>query len=423
MRIFSLSRLGSLATRDEREPTEGTEGRFSDKGTNAAARHLFEAEMTANKAPRVLHYVHGGGTGSCRRVIALCVAHQRAGDFDNVLVFRGEPFDPYLPGQLETLGIRFYTVAADRPYNIIMKLLKLIRQVRPEVVVGHGYREHIHSRIAAVVAQIPVVIQVERNIEHYRIHTYLLSKILERYTWRVVCVSHAVRASLKKRFFDEKKLTVIYNGFDFSKLKPPSGLHFSDRENKAIMVARFSGQKDHDTLLRAFRLTLNSHPHVKLLLVGGADGNGEVLVAMEKLAADLNMLHAVSFVGKRDDVAELLWTARIFVMSTHFEGLCGAVIEAMAAGCAVIGTNVDGVAELIQHEHTGLLVEEDNAPELASQISYLLEHPVYAQQLARNGRNFVEAQFSLAKMADGYRRCFYEALTAKSGKRRFFSSK
>lgn len=372
--------------------------------------------MTSSKAPKVLHYVHGGGTGSCRRVIALCVAHQRAGDFDNVLVFRGAPFNPRLPDELEQQGIGFYTVETDRPTQIIVKLMKVIRQVRPDVMVGHGYREHIHSRIAAVLTRIPVVIQVERNIEHYSFHTYLLSKLLERYTWKILCVSHAVRAALKKKHFNRHKLTVIYNGFDFSKLQPPPGLRFTDRENKAIMVARFSRQKDHNTLLRAFRLTLDRHPRAKLVLVGGADGDGEVLTAMEELAVDLNIEQAVSFTGKRDDVAELLWTARICVMSTHFEGLCGAVIEGMAAGCAVIGTNVDGVAELIQHGHTGLLVEENNAQDLASRLSYLLEHPIYAERLARNGRVFVEAHFGLDEMVDGYRQCFREALTTISDK-------
>jgi glycosyltransferase involved in cell wall biosynthesis len=279
--------------------------------------------------------------------------------------------------------------------------------------VGHGYREHIHARFAAVLCRVPVVIQVERNIEHYSFKTYWMSRLLERYSWKIVCVSFAVQSALAEAGFDRRKLMVIYNGLNLSSLKLASAAGFLSRENKVVMVARFRRQKDHSTLIRAFAQVVERYPWARLELVGGADGDGVCLRESWALARELKIDHAIGFLGQRNNVPEILSKTRIFVMSTHFEGLCGSVIEAMAAGCAVIGTNVGGVSELIEHGQTGLLVNENDVGGLSARICELLQDTDDAARLARNGQRFAEANFDLTQMAERYSQCFHEALREK----------
>ncbi|PWS21349.1 glycosyltransferase, partial [Enterococcus faecium] len=76
----------------------------------------------------------------------------------------------------------------------------------------------------------------------------------------------------------------------------------------------------------------------------------------------------VSFLGQVADMPELLASQRIFVLSTHYEGMPLALVEAMAAGCACIGSDVVGVREVISHGRTGLLVPEGDAQALADAL-------------------------------------------------------
>ncbi len=372
---------------------------------------------------RTLHFVYGGGTGSTRRVVDLCKAHQRRQIFDCCMVFRGQPFDPVIEIELHSLGIGFFCIDSASPLTIIYKLIKLIRTIRPEALLSHGYHEHIHGRIAALIAGVPVIIQVERNVERYNLFNYFISLFLSIFTQKIICVSSAVKNSLAAIGFSSRKLVVIYNGFEMKRLRPPTGYEYENRKNQIIMVARFGVQKDQATLLRALKLCLDNGRHAELLLVGGTDGNGEYLEVNKKLCVDLDMADSVSFLGPQKNIPELLWESKIFVLSTHYEGLSGVVIEALAAGCAVIASDVPGVSELINHEETGWLVPENDPITLAETIEKVMVNPEYAAKIAENGRDYAESMFKLSTMADGYAKLLLKEFKNKLKFHKHFSKK
>jgi glycosyltransferase involved in cell wall biosynthesis len=102
----------------------------------------------------------------------------------------------------------------------------------------------------------------------------------------------------------------------------------------------------------------------------------------------------------------LLAKHQVFVLSTHYEGMPLALIEAMAMGCACIGTDVVGVREVIAHGQTGLLVPEGDAQALAEAIAQLLAKPVWAEQLGLAARASVKAQFDTSLMHQRYHQLF-----------------
>ncbi len=179
---------------------------------------------------KTLHFVYGGGTGSTRRVVDLCKAHQKDQIFDCYLVFRGQPFDQHIAGELQSLGIGFTCIEGNSPLKIIYKLIKLIRTIRPEAMLSHGYHEHIHGRLAAIIAGVPVIIHVERNIERYNCFNNLLSRFLGLFTQKIVCVSKAVKDFLHTKGLSLQKLVVIYNGFQLERLRPPTGYEYENRK-------------------------------------------------------------------------------------------------------------------------------------------------------------------------------------------------
>src|SRR5690606_19000060 len=132
------------------------------------------------------------------------------------------------------------------------------------------------------------------------------------------------------------KVSVIHNGVDVSRFPIRSS-----RENDApiaIMVARFSAEKDFDTLLQATSIIRGRVPGFRLRLVG----DGPERARVERLADALQVADSVEFLGVRNDIVEQLSSAAMFVLSTNTEGLSISLLEAMAAGLPVVATDVGG---------------------------------------------------------------------------------
>ena len=131
---------------------------------------------------------------------------------------------------------------------------------------------------------------------------------------------------------------------------------WSEREAAVAMAARYSSQKDHGTLIEAFALLAPRLPQARLDLYGG--GKKRWQDRARRLIQNLGLGQRVQMHGHVRDMPEALSRHQVFVLSTHYEGIGLAVIEAMACGCACIATDVVGVQELIEHGVTGLLVPE-----------------------------------------------------------------
>ncbi len=116
------------------------------------------------------------------------------------------------------------------------------------------------------------------------------------------------------------------------------------------------------------------------------------------------------FVGERDDVQLLLPALDIFVMTSLYEGLPCAVVEAMQCGLPVVATAVNGVPEVIVTGETGLLVPAARPAACASAVRHLLEHPGEALRMAENGRRWVAGRFGAREAAIALSALYEEAL-------------
>jgi glycosyltransferase involved in cell wall biosynthesis len=149
-------------------------------------------------------------------------------------------------------------------------------------------------------------------------------------------------------------------------------------ERKLIgSVGRLTYQKGFDVLLDA--LALLPADDVDLLLIGDGEDRGRLL----RQAGKLNLADRVHLVGYRNDVPELLGALDLYVHPARFEGMSNALMEAMAAGCPIVATSVDGNRELIVDGESGWLVPPDDALSLAKAISAALADP--AERRRRGG--------------------------------------
>jgi glycosyltransferase involved in cell wall biosynthesis len=161
-----------------------------------------------------------------------------------------------------------------------------------------------------------------------------------------------------------------------------------------VTIARFTPQKGYAFLLHAASEVLAQHPDVRFLLIGDGPERAE----MEAHADELGIGTSVRFLGERDDVADLLAAADIFVLPSLFEGLPLVVLEAMALGVAVVATRIGGTSEALGADYPWL-VEPGSATALAGMLSVALnDREMRARLGERNSERYV-AEFMAERMA------------------------
>jgi glycosyltransferase involved in cell wall biosynthesis len=352
---------------------------------------------------RVLHFVTGGFSGGATRVaIGLVEAELANGRFDPLLVLRRKRgIDPRHVAGLRARGIPFAMVSRWPHLATVLELVWLCRKFRPHVLVAHGYSEHLWGRYAGLLAGVPNLVQVEHNTrERYSSWRLVQSRWLARRTQAIVGCSEGVREVLLGRGAPAARTLAIPNGISLEPFANADLHPFARREPGLVMIARLCRQKDHATLLRALALLGARGLRPRLTLAGG--GKPEARQRLEALAESLGVSDQVRFVGVCDDVPGLLLAHQIAVLSTHYEGMPLALLEGMAAACAVIGSDVPGVREVLRDGENGWLVKPADPVALADRIEHLLAHPEVAGQTAAAARNLALQRHGLATMNLNY---------------------
>jgi len=121
---------------------------------------------------------------------------------------------------------------------------------------------------------------------------------------------------------------------------------------------------------------------------------------VERLALELGLSQRIRFLGARQDVAEILAGAQVFILASHWEGFPRSILEAMRAGLPVIASNVGGVREAVIHGKTGLLVPRGDVPALREAIEALLINPDSRIRMGELGRKRYEAHFTFDRMVE-----------------------
>lgn len=190
-----------------------------------------------------------------------------------------------------------------------------------------------------------------------------------------------VQTQKNKAYFNnvvQKKSRVIYNPVD---LKEYAGIAlYTEKEKKIVTAGRLMPQKNQKMMIRAFAEVVKKHPDYQLVVYGNGPSRDE----LESLCSELGVVDSVLLPGNVADIHERIKSAEIFVLSSDYEGMPNALIEAMCMGIPVISTKVSGATDLIEDHKNGLLVELDNQPEFEKAMLELIENKELMQTLAEN---------------------------------------
>jgi glycosyltransferase involved in cell wall biosynthesis len=174
-----------------------------------------------------------------------------------------------------------------------------------------------------------------------------------------------------------------------------------------VSVGRLKPPKDFPTLVRALAvLELGSF---RCIVVGDGPRRAELLSEIERHRLD----QAVELAGERDDIAELLSTADVFVLSSASEGMPISIIEAMAAELPVVATAVGGIPELIVDGETGFLVPARDADALAQALGCLVADPTLRRQQGKAARARAEREFDLPAFRRAHVELYSSLLAAR----------
>lgn len=364
--------------------------------------------------PKVVHFVTGGFSGATQVAVDLCLSALEGGPFEPVLILRLKPHTPMARvDALRAQGLRVLLVPAYWVHRRTqIELARLLAGLQPVALLAHGFPEHLIGRRAGLDAGVPVLIQVEHNSrERYMPWSRHASRRLAEKSAALVGVSEGVRQSLLAQGLPASKALAIPNGVDLMRFAAPGG----EREAGLVMSARFARQKDHATLIEAMGLLAGQGLHPCLRLAG----TGPLLSRMKARASRLGLGTQIIFLGHHADMPGLLRSQAIYVLSTHYEGMPLALVEAMAAGCACIASDVIGVRGVVEEGVTGLLVPEGQPQALADALARLLRDPALAASLGAAARERALAEHGLALMRERYEalitRCATTAGRAANG--------
>lgn len=279
--------------------------------------------------------------------------------------------------------------------KLAVKMRKVVAAENIDLLHTHQYTPFFYAALSRRLGSSPPILFTEHG-RHYpderKPKRVLANRWLIKPSDRVTAVGRFVKQALiDNEGISEGRIKVIYNGIDPDAFPPADAASRSrarrligvDDETPLVMqVARFHPVKDHETAVRGFAKTVKSIPSALLCLVG----DGGEREAIETLCGELVIRENVRFLGVRDDVAQLIPGADVFMLSSLSEGVSVTLLEAMATGLPIVATDVGGNPEVVEHGTTGLLSPRGDHEALAANLVTLLQDPAQRQAFGRAGR-------------------------------------
>ncbi|ONF49457.1 MULTISPECIES: glycosyltransferase family 4 protein [Methylobacterium] len=308
-----------------------------------------------NHTRRLNGHVHAAVDLACRQVQ---LGHQVAvgsqgGDLDALL---------------RSNGVETIFASHDRgPDQVLKSFLGcggVLRRWRPDIVHAHMMTSAVLAWPSCKLLRMPLVTTVHNEFEK--------GAILMGLGNRVIAVSGAVAWSMRRRGIAGSRIDVVLNGTIGSARMRGRSEEPQNLDHPAIVfVGGLHPRKGLPDLLRAFDAAFPHNPAMRLYVVGG----GPHQDAYERTARALPCADAITFAGPRDDPYRWMLGADIFVLPSHADPAPLVLSEAREAGCAIIGTNVDGIPELLEAGRAGILVPPGDCDALARALIALTTDP------------------------------------------------
>ena len=316
----------------------------------------------------------------------------------------------YLVDELNKRRIPVYSLSISNrlSFRSFLQCYGVLKRFAPDILHTHGGTAGFYGRVIGKLLNVRFVIHTYHGLHYLHADSRVnklfhrwIDRILLRLTDRIICVSVAdFNLGARWGIVDPTTAVVIRNGIDIEKYSRLANAgntaqEFKPRTGEKIVgtIGRLHPQKGHIYLLEAARLVLREHPSTIFQIIG----TGELEGHLKDKAIEFEIGEHVQFLGERTDIPALLAAMDLFVLPSLWEGQPIVLMEAMASRTPIVATSVDGVAEMIESSHNGLLVPARNVSQLANALTLLLGDAPLAGILSQHAFDKVVREFDIKR--------------------------
>lgn len=293
-----------------------------------------------------------------------------------------------------------------RNYTRIKKLRAICKQEKPDVLISFMAEPNFRALIATAGLPVKTIVSVRNdpNREYAGIAGKIVGKLLLPMADGCVFQTEEAQAWFPRRLKEKSK--IIFNAVaeSFFQIK-------REYPENIVTAGRLVKAKNHSMLIRAFAKVAEKYPEEKLLIYG----EGKERATLECLIKELKLDGRVLLMGATKQMQDALARAKVFVLSSDYEGMPNALMEALAAGVPSISTDCPcgGPRMLIEHEKNGLLVPVNDEDAMAEAMERLLQDRAIAEKLGNAAYESAE-KFRPGKVFDQWKK-FVENVVEESG--------
>lgn len=339
---------------------------------------------------------------------------------NTVISLRRPPLDRNASEKITALGARYIQLEMKQGLwdpSILSTLSKTIRAEQPDIVQCNLFRANVYGTIATRMSGVARSICVAHNIESYMTGSKpqdRIARALERTTSRwtagYVAVSEAV-ASAVRDHIGIQKIRVISNGLEVGTNALPrilarQRLNIPPSAFVIGSVGRLHAQKGYADLLGSAARLSGMIPDLHITIIG----EGEERDTLQRLCNQQSLGEFVSLIGARTDVPEVLSAFDIFAMTSYYEGLPIALLEAMRCGIPAVVTNAGGMGEAVEDGITGYVVPPGDSSAFIEKVMRLAQDSQLRESMGRAAQARFSAIFTASVMSDSYLQ-MYEQVT------------
>ena len=361
---------------------------------------------------KILHIIKSLGRGGAEMLLPQTLKLHNKEKFEFHYIYF-LPWKDQMVEEIKSFGGKVTCFATSNNIKLLQqsgKIISYCKENQIDIIHCHLPWSGFLGRLVHKKSGIPLV-YTEHNIqERYHIATKVLNKITFNFQNVAIGVSQDVTRSIKENIHPKIPLETILNGVntEFFQRDVEKGKAIRNKyaiPQDAVVVgniAVFREQKGLPVWLKAFQKITREYPLVYGILVGAGPLEDEI----KSLVKEMNLNKNLVLPGLQTDTVSYFSAMDIFMMSSNFEGLPIALLEAMSMECAVVSTKAGGVVEVIQHDKNGLLCETEHWECLADQVISLVQNKEKQQVFQRAARERVKKQFSLKTMVNELEACY-----------------
>jgi glycosyltransferase involved in cell wall biosynthesis len=337
------------------------------------------------------------------------LALKRKGHFGRMIEELGIPVKSY--NLAPSLGLGYYFGLV----SVFLRIRSDLVEMNPDIIQGILFQGNFFAKLAGRLAGIKNIL--------CSLHTFdrgsakvILEKLTNRMAQRYIVVSDALKVFCAEKFsIPLAKISVVRNGIQLEQFAP---LGKELREKLGVKsegpvigaIGRLHREKGIDVLIRAFSRLASEMPGLSLLIIG----DGPEKNSLEEMAKNSGIMDRIIFTGFLPEAEKYLPLFDLFILPSRIEAMPIALMQAMAAGKAIVATNVGAVSELVKDNESAMLVPPEDESLMSRAIAKLLRDPELSRKLGAAAKAKASSEFSLEKMIESYKKIYMDALEGKN---------